>query len=239
MNVRSPTRGATPGDAARPRLYAVTHAVRDPGPLRAALAEIVAAADVAAVLLDLADADERGLVNAVKALAPAVQAAGTALVVAGRPGIVARGGADGAHLSGGAALREALSTLKPAFIAGAGGLMSRHDAMRAAEAGADYVMFGEPGGDGRCPAFDAVADRVAWWAEVFEVPCVAFAPGLDDIAALAAAGADFVAVGGDALFGDPRGPGAAATEAAARLAAARRKPATTATTPPAATETAP
>jgi len=218
MNVRSPARGANLADAARPRLYVVTPAVSDPLPLREALADIVAAADVAAVLLNLDDADERGLINTVKALAPAVQAGGTAVVVAGRPGIVARGGADGAHLSGTAALSAALPSLKPAFIAGAGGLESRHDAMIAAEAGADYVMFGEPGADGRRPSLDAVIERVAWWAEVFAVPCVAYAPSLDDIPALLAAGVDFVAAGG-ALFDDPRGPGAAAADAAARLAA--------------------
>jgi thiamine-phosphate pyrophosphorylase len=54
---------------------------------------------------------------------------------------------------------------------------------------------------------------------VFEIPCVGYATTLGDIAALAAAGADFVAVG-DALFKDPRGPEAAADEAAERLALA-------------------
>ena len=67
--------------------------------------------------------------------------------------------------------------------------------MLAGEAGADYVMFGEPDAAGRRPAFDAVAKRVAWWAELFEIPCVGFAVGLDEVAPLAAAGADFVAVG--------------------------------------------
>ena len=40
--------------------------------------------------------------------------------------------------------------------------------MLAAEAGADYVMFGEPDGTGARPAFAAIEERVAWWAEVFE-----------------------------------------------------------------------
>jgi len=109
--------------------------------------------------------------------------------------------------------------LKPNYIAGAGGLRSRHDAMVAAEAGADYVMFGEPDAAGHSPSRDAVIERVAWWAEVFEIPCVGYATALDDIDALVAAGADFVAVG-DALFDDPRGPKAAAAEAAARLSLA-------------------
>ena len=47
--------------------------------------------------------------------------------------------------------------------------------MLAAEAGADYVMFGEPDAAGHRPSFEAIAERVAWWAEVFEPPCVGFA----------------------------------------------------------------
>jgi thiamine-phosphate pyrophosphorylase len=202
-----------------PRLYVVTPAVSDPAAISGALDEMLGAADVAAVLLRLQDADERSLINRVKAVAPAVQAGGAALIVNDRPGIVARAGADGAHLPGPDPLLASISALKPDFIAGAGGLHSRHDAMVAAEAGADYVMFGEPDAGGQPPSREAVIDRVAWWAEVFEIPCVGYAVTLDAIDALVAAGADFVAVG-DALFEDPRGPKAAAAEAAARLTVA-------------------
>ena len=212
MNVRS---GAKPN----PRLYVMAPTVSDPAELAGPLREVLGIADVAAVLLRLNDADERSLINQVKAAAPGVRAAGAALLVDGRPAIVARAGADGAHLAGPEALQAALPTLKPNLIAGAGGLHSRHEAMVAAEAGADYVMFGEPDPAGQHPSHDAVVDRVAWWAEVFEIPCVGFAPALEAIAALVAAGADFVAVG-DALFEDPRGPKAAAAEAAARLSLA-------------------
>jgi thiamine-phosphate pyrophosphorylase len=199
-----------------PRLYLLTPIVSDPAALSGALAEISRAADIAAVLLRLRDADERGLINKAKAVAPSVQAAGTALIIAGRPDIVARAGADGAHLVELQALQSAIVTLKPNYIAGVGGLRSRHDAMVAAEAGADYVMFGEPDAVGHHPSHDAIIDRVAWWAEVFEIPCVGYASALDDVDALVAAGADFVAIG-DALFEDPRGLKAAAADAAARL----------------------
>ena len=43
--------------------------------------------------------------------------------------------------------------------------------------------------------FDAVLERVAWWTEMFQVPCVAYAANVDEVEALARAGADFVAVG--------------------------------------------
>ena len=65
---------------------------------------------------------------------------------------------------------------------------------------------------GHRPAFDAVSERVAWWAEVFEVPCVGFAGALDEVAPLAAAGAEFIALG-DWVFGSGRvaGRGGAAS----------------------------
>jgi thiamine-phosphate pyrophosphorylase len=199
-----------------PRLYLLTPPVSNPAGLAAALVPALAAADVAAVLVVLAEADERTMINAVKALAPAVQAKNVALILDGHPGIVARAGADGAHLSSIEDFNAALATLKPERIAGCGGLTTRHDAMLAGEAGADYVMFGEPGDNGRRPSFDAVLERVSWWAEVFEIPCVAYASNFDEIAPLAEAGADFVAAGAF-VFEDARGPAAAVADAAARL----------------------
>ena len=97
--------------------------------------------------------------------------------------------------------------------------IGRQAALAAAEADADYVMFGEPDAQGHRPSFEAVLDRIAWWAEVFEIPCVGFAATITEAEALAAAGADFVALG-DCVFGDARGPAAAAAEAARRLAPA-------------------
>jgi thiamine-phosphate pyrophosphorylase len=189
--------------------------VDDPAAV-AGLADAMSGADVAAVLLRLPDADERSLINLVKKVAPAVQDRDAALLLAGRDDIVARSGADGAHLSNVDALRDAVARLKPKNIAGVGGLRTRHDAMTAGEAGADYVMFGDPDEAGNRVSFDAIIDRVGWWAEVFEVPCVAYAARLEEIEALAAAGADFVAIGG-AVFDDPRGLKTALAEAAARL----------------------
>ncbi len=198
-----------------PRLYLV--APRDATDLAHQLAEALGATDVAAVLLRLPETDERGRVNHVKAVAPTVQGKGAALLLDGHPDLAARAGADGAHLSGLEAFQAALPTLKPERIAGCGGLETRHEAMVAAEAGADYVMFGEPDAGGRRPSFDAIAQRVAWWAEVFEIPCVGFAASLDEVEPLAAAGADFIAVG-DCVFGAGDGAAAAIADAARRLA---------------------
>jgi thiamine-phosphate pyrophosphorylase len=200
-----------------PRLHLV--APQDAAGLANQLADALGAADVAAVLLRLPATDERGQVNHVKALAPTVQNKGAALLLDGHPDLAARAGADGSHLSGIEALEGAIATLKPARIAGCGGLETRHEAMVAAEAGADYVMFGEPDTNGDRPAFEAIAQRVAWWAEVFEIPCVGFAATLDEVEPLAAAGADFIAMG-DCVFGAGHGAAAAVADAARRLAIA-------------------
>ena len=208
-----------PADPRRPapRLYLV--APQDPSGLAERLAQTLDAADVAAVLLRLPQADERARVNHAKAVAPTVQGKGAALLLDGYPDLAARAGADGAHLNGIEAFMTALAMLKPARIAGCGRLASRHDAMVVAEAGADYVMFGEPDATGRRPSFDAIAERVAWWAELFETPCVGFAASLEELEPLAAAGADFIALG-DCIFADGRGGAAAMAEAVQRLAAA-------------------
>jgi thiamine-phosphate pyrophosphorylase len=199
----------------RPRLYLVTPATTDAGTLKFDLLAALDSADIAAVLLRLPADDDRALINRVKAIAPVVQKFEAALILDGHPQIVARSGADGAHLTGLAAFEEAVGALKPDRIAGIGGIESRHDAMVAAESGADYVMFG----DNARPSFEALVERVSWWAEVFEVPCVAYATALDEIAPLADAGADFVAIGG-AVFTDPRGVARAAADAGSRLALA-------------------
>ena len=185
-----------------PRIYLITPQITDASAFSVQLGSAINAGDVAAVLLRLADTDERTLINHAKTLAALVQDRGAALLLDGLAELVARAGADGAHMTGIAAFTEALAQLKPDRIAGAGGLVTRHDAMLAAERDADYVMFGEPDATGERPAFTAIEERVAWWAEVFESPCVGYAASLDDITPLVAAGADFVALG-DFLWREP------------------------------------
>ena len=202
-----------------PRLYLVTPPASDPSRYADMLAAALGATDVAAVLLPLAGTDERTLLNGIKAIAPMVQDKGAALILDGHPDLVARAGADGAHLTGIDAFNAALAALKPERIAGCGGLATRHDAMAAAEAGADYVMFGEPDAREHRPSFDAIVERIEWWADVFEIPCVGYAAALDEIAPLTQAGADFVAVG-DFIFKDARGPATALAAAADRLSLA-------------------
>ncbi|MBS0535955.1 MAG: thiamine phosphate synthase [Proteobacteria bacterium] len=199
-------RPKNPEPRPQPRLYLVTPALADTAGFAATLKDALAAGDVAAVLVRLTDADERTQINRIKALAAAVQSASAALLIDGHANLVAKAGADGAHVSGIGDVTDALEALKPDWIVGGEGLSSRHDVMTAAEAGCDYVMFGEVDADGRRAPFDAIRERVSWWAEVFEAPCVAYAASLDEVAPLVEAGADFIAVGhdaGDWIWRDP------------------------------------
>ena len=205
-----------------PRLYLMTPELAETEPFAAGLASALSAGDVAAVLLRLDDGDERTLIDRAKAVAAMVQSRDIALLLDGRPELVARAGADGAHLTGIEALRAALPLLKPGRIAGVGGLRSRHDAMLAGDTEADYVMFGEP--DRRFeragrPPLAAVQERLQWWAELFQPPCIGYAADRDEIRPIAQAGAEFVALG-DWIWTEPGGAEEAVARASAALAAA-------------------
>jgi thiamine-phosphate pyrophosphorylase len=152
------------------------------------------------------------MISRIKTLAPVIQDGGAALLLDGHVELVARAGADGAHLTGIEAMEDAMPTLKPDRIAGVGGLATRHDSMAAGEAGADYVLFGEPDAKGQRPSVEAITERLQWWAELFEPPCVGFAASREEAHEFAAAGADFVLVG-DFTWNDKRGAKAALMDA--------------------------
>jgi len=205
--------GAQPS---RQRLYLVTSRLDDTRSFARDIDAALKAADVAAVLLRLAESDERMLIDRAKAIASIVQRHDVALLLDGHPGIVARVDADGAHLGDMESFTSALVTLKPDRIAGAGGLHSRHDAMVAAEAGADYLMFGEPDTQDRRPPFDELQERLVWSAELLQLPCIGYAANIDEVAPLARTGADFVALG-EWIWTHPQGVTAAVAAAAKNL----------------------
>ena len=210
------------------RLYLITPVLEDAS-FAPRLAEACATGAIAAVLLRLAAADERTLTNLVKALAPAVQENRAALIVtaegeADLATIAARGGADGVHVTGDPTqMRELRDRLKDGRAIGAGQIRTKDEAMGWGEAGADYLLFGEPRRDGSLPSLESVVERAAWWAEIFETPCVAYAPGLEAVGELAATHAEFVALG-DAVWSHEGGPAAAvraASDLLGRLEASR------------------
>jgi thiamine-phosphate pyrophosphorylase len=202
------------------RLYLVTPRLRlaDFDAFAPRFAAALAAGDVASALARLAPGAEGDAKKIIARLVEIAGAADVALLVENDARLAARVGADGAHVEGaGPELAQALSSLQPDRIVGAGRLRSRDDAMNAGEAGADYLMFGEPRPDGWTPPVAETLERVNWWAEIFQTPCVAFAASLEAITPLAEAGAEFVALG-DAVWGTAA-PEAAVAEAA-RLARA-------------------
>jgi thiamine-phosphate pyrophosphorylase len=123
-------------------------------------------------------------------------------------------GADGVHLGqGDGDPRDARALLGPAAQIGVTCHASRHLAMAAGEAGADYVAFGA-----FFPTTTKATEHrpdpsiLSWWSRLFEIPCVAIGgitPG--NGRALVEAGADFLAVC-SAVWGHPEGPGAAVAE---------------------------
>src|SRR5690606_27650706 len=98
---------------------------------------------VAAVLIRRGELDEETYRSRVERLMGPAQAEDVAVILDDLPEMVRRIGADGVHLTGGIKQFDtALSLVKPEFIAGAGDLRSRHEAMLRGENGADYLMFG-------------------------------------------------------------------------------------------------
>jgi thiamine-phosphate pyrophosphorylase len=159
-------------------------------------AEALVAGDVASALVRFAPGAAGEAKRIAQRLVELASARDIATLVENEPRLAARVCADGAHISSaGPEFADALASLHPERIVGAGGLHSRDESMNAGEAGADYVMFGEPRQDGFTPPLAETVERVAWWAEIFETPCVAYAGALEAVAPLREAGADFVALG--------------------------------------------
>lgn len=185
--------------AAHDNLYLVLDlALADAGRARDMLATALAAAPVATVLLSIRR-DTPSDAALAKELVALGQSKGAAVLIAD-DATLARGlKADGVHLTWRKdivkAYREARDMAGSHAIVGADAGPSRHDAMELGEAGADYIAFGiPPHVEDIATARARQADLVAWWNEIFEIPCVAFdVTTLDVAAAIAAAGADFVA----------------------------------------------
>ncbi len=184
---------------ARTRLVLVTPAVEDAVAFAPLLEAACRAGDVAAVVLNLATEDEVMALSAIRIVSTHLQSSKAALLLADMPALVEPAGADGAHFTNLEQMQATRTKLAAGRLSGVAGLPSRHDAMVASESGVDYVMFGEPDANGKRPGFSALIERVSWWAEIFQLPCVAYAASLDEVPRLSEARADFVALG-DAIW---------------------------------------
>lgn len=206
------------------RLYLITPPVlSDLAGFGEQLAAALDAGDVAALQIRLKDIPDAEIGRAVEALAPIAQARGVAVVLNDRPDLASKHGCDGVHVGqSDASVAEARRAMGKDAMIGATCHDSRHLAMEAAEAGADYVAFGA--------FFDTSTkqtvhrpdtDILSIWQETMQIPCVAIG-GItaDNCAPLVQAGADFLAVSA-AVWTAPDGPAAAVRRLEAAISAAR------------------
>jgi thiamine-phosphate pyrophosphorylase len=183
----------------RPGLVLVTPRIEDAGGFAPSLTDACNAADISAVIVRLVATGEELFLDQVRRLAPIVHGVGAALLIEGHARLVEAAQADGVHLVGVEPVAAARGLYSDRIV-GVGTLPSRHDAMTAGEAGADYVMFGEPDETGKRPTIPSLTERVTWWSELFVIPCVAYAGDLEEIPHLLRAGADFIALGEEVVW---------------------------------------
>lgn len=193
------------------RLYLITPPKLEAKAFAETLKRALGAGDVASLQLRLKDVGDDEIRRATQILMPIAQASGVAFILNDRPDLAAELGCDGVHVGQeDASIAEARAAVGKTGIVGATCHDSRHLAIEAAEAGADYVAFG---------AFFATATKDAktvadietlrWWAEMMVVPCVAIGGiTVANAAPLVAAGADFLAVA-SGVWDHPDGAAAA------------------------------
>ena len=169
------------------RLYLITPGHFDPDAFADLLRPLLTAMDVASLELRLEDSGPDAWEQAIAALLPVTQDHNVALLLTDRPKMAADTGCDGVYLSFLETYAEARRVLGGDAIVGVAAQGSRHQAMDAGERGAEFVGIG-PAGEGG-PALDLIT----WWADLMEVPSVAFGARTPDECALAVdAGADFL-----------------------------------------------
>jgi thiamine-phosphate pyrophosphorylase len=207
-----------PEGSQAPELFLISPLISSVSAFAPLLASACEAAPLAAILLSLAFDDvNQYLKNPrdLKTLVGMGQNAGAAVLLTCEPSsegqdpseifptllkLARETGAEGVHMRGDqASLKVMRKMCGTSLTLGAGNLKARHDAMEAGEAGSDYLLFGEPNAHGQCSAFSGVVERANWWANLFAIPCVAYAPQLSDIPALKATTCEFIALG-DAVW---------------------------------------
>lgn len=180
-----------------PQFMLIAPPIDDPAPYLTRFAALAETGALAVALLNVTAESDAALKRKLDLLTKPLQDAGIACLIAppADPRLVARLALDGVQAGAGDDLGALVEALKPNRILGVGGLRSRHEAMEAGEKDIDYVIFGDPRPDGYLPPLSQTIERAQWWAEIFNIPCIAYAPDLDAVAPLAATGAEFVALG--------------------------------------------
>lgn len=201
------------------QLYLITPPRLDAAAFAPLLAAALDAGPVAAVQLRLKDVDDDTIRGACDRLRPIVQTRDVAFILNDRPDLAAPCGCDGVHIGqDDATYRDARAALGDDATVGVTCHDSRHLAIEAADAGADYVAFGafHPTTT-KAPKHHADLDLLSWWSAMMTVPCVAIGGiTVANAPPLIAAGADFLAVCAG-VWDHPDGPAAAVRAFAALL----------------------
>lgn len=169
------------------------------------LERALGAGPVAAFQFRVKELDQHEAARMAEPLQAICAAHDVAFIVNDSISLARRLGADGVHLGqDDGTVEEARRALGDDAQIGVTCHDSRHLAMAAGEAGADYVAFGafHPTGT-KVVSHRAEPELLTWWQQIFEIPCVAIG-GItpDNAAELAHAGADFVAASGAVWNGD-------------------------------------
>lgn len=174
------------------------------------LAAALDAGDVACLQLRLKDVPDDAVRRAIERLMPLTQERGVAFILNDRPDLAAELGCDGVHVGqDDTPYAEARALVGPNVTVGVTCKASRHLAMEAADAGADYVAFGAffPTTTKQATA-SAKPEILTWWSSLMEVPCVAIGGiAADNLGPLVTAGADFLAIA-SGVWAHPDGPAA-------------------------------
>ncbi len=175
------------------------------------LHQALAGGRVDAFQLRLKHVPDSHILRAGEAIRAVLATVDCAFIVNDRADLAHALGADGVHLGqGDGDMREARKLLGADVQIGITCHDSRHLAMEAGEAGADYVAFGAffPT-ETKTVTHQAGVDLLNWWSGLMEIPCVAIGGiTVENAAPLVAAGADFLAVSAG-VWAHPQGPGAA------------------------------
>tara|TARA_R110000868_G_scaffold101630_2_gene279688 strand:+ start:7175 stop:7795 length:621 start_codon:yes stop_codon:yes gene_type:complete len=192
------------------QLYLITPPRIDEG-FAETLAEALSSGEVAALQIRLKDHTPDEIRRLAPPLIEIAREQGVAVILNDDAVLAKQLGCDGVHLGqDDGSVKEARALLGKDATIGVTCHASRHLAMLAGEAGADYVAFGAffPTTTKEVTA-QAGIDLIEWWVEVFELPCVAIGGiTVENAPALIAAKADFLAVSAG-VWAHPEGPAAA------------------------------
>lgn len=181
------------------RLYLITPPAFELAAFADSLKSALDGGDVACLQLRLKDVPDDDVRRATEVLMPLAQGYDVAFLINDRADLAAELGADGVHVGQeDTKYAEARRLVGRDRIVGVTCHNSRHLAMEAGEAGADYVAFGAffPTLT-KTPKFRAEPEILEWWSSLFEIPCVAIGGiTVENAPQLIAAGADFIAVSG-------------------------------------------